>query len=170
MKKSKAFQLIIIVLIVFISVQSIKAQVSISLDDFQILNNTSWKGNLTYINYQDGKPVSIPSTMQMRITDKAIERDIQYSYEPDKNISSITKIRKKGTHLGKQKVIAKSVESDGLIKLVTSYKGKDDNKKATLIYTYEFNNDSFKVTKEVQFEGAEERFMRNTYDYKKVKP
>ena len=170
MKKSKSVQFIFSVLFAFISVQSIKAQVKISLDDFQVLNDTSWKGELTYINYQDGKPVSIPSTMQVRITDRAIERDIQYSYEPDKNISSITKIRKKGTHLGKQKVIAKSVESDGSIKLVTTYKGKDDGKKAIMIYTYLFNSDSFKVIKEVQFVGTEERFMRNKYDYKKVMP
>lgn len=168
MKKSKTFQFITAVLIAFISVQSVKAQVTISLDDFKELNNTAWKGELIYINYQDGKPVSIPSTMQIRVTDKALERDIQYSYEPDKNISSVTKIRKKGTYLGKQKVLSKSVESDGSIKLITTYKGKDDNKKATMIYTYLFNNEFFKVTKEVQFEGTEERFMRNTYDYKKI--
>ncbi|MDC0008123.1 hypothetical protein OAE12_00265 [bacterium] len=165
----KTVQLIIAVLITLTIIQSVKAQETISLDDFKLLNNTSWKGELTYIDYQDGTPVSIPSTMQIRITDTAIDRAIQYSYEPDRNFSSITKIRKKGTHLDNQKVITKCIDSDGSVLLVTTNKGKDDNKKAFMTYTFEFNGVSFKVTKEVQFEGTEERFIRNTYDYKKVK-
>ncbi len=148
--------------------QSTIAQETLSLDDFKIVNNTSWEGTLTYLDYQSGKPTPVASTMQMRITDNAIETDIQYTYEPNENIKAITKIKKKGTHLGKQKVISKIKKSDGTLQLITMAKGKDDNKKATLFFTYEFNNHRYKVTKEVQFEGSQERFIRNTYDYKRI--
>lgn len=168
MQHFKLIRFMIALFISVISFQTTNAQATISLADFKILDNTSWKGTLTYIDYQSGKPVPVATTMQMRVTGKAIETTIQYTYEPDKNIKAKTRIKKNGRYLGKQKVISKMINDDGTVQLITSYEGKDDNKKATMFYTYLINSNLYKVTKEVQFEGSNVRFMRNVYEYKKL--
>jgi hypothetical protein len=165
----KSFPFLFVLLVGLLSFQSTKGQATISLRDFKVLHNTSWEGTLTYLDYQSGELTPIATTMQMRITDKAIETDIQYTWEPNKNVQAITKIKKKGSYLGKQKVISKTQKEDGTMQLITSAEGKDDLRKATLFYTYEFGIDGYKVTKEVQLVGSNERFVRNTYDYKKIK-
>jgi hypothetical protein len=144
---------------------NLNAQVTISTNDFKILDNTNWEGTLTYIDYQSGKPTDVATTMQIIISEKTIEQAIQYVWEPDKNVNSRTKIKKNGTFLGNQKVVSKIVKEDGSMHIITTAKGKDDGKKATLYYTYEFDSNNYKVTKEVQFTDSDERFMRNSYKY-----
>jgi hypothetical protein len=148
-------------------VTNLDAQVTISTNDFKVLDNTTWKGTLTYIDYQSSKPTDVATTMQIRISDNTIEQDIQYVWEPDKNARSRTKIKKNGSFLGKQKVISKIVKEDGSVQIITTARGKDGGKKATLFFIYEFNSNSYKVTKEVQFNDSDERFMRNSYRYTK---
>jgi hypothetical protein len=170
MKRFKLHSALIIFIFALLQSFTIDAQVTVSIDDLKVLDNTSWKGTLTYINYQDGKPVSIPTTMQLFVSDDAIESNIQYSYEPDKNENSTIKLKNNGTYFGKQKIIAYNILQDGTQKLTTSYEGKDNRKKATMFVIYEFNNESYKVTKEVQYKNSDERFMRNTYEFKKLTP
>ena len=167
MKHFRTQSLIITLIIGLLTLQYSNAQTTISLEDFKTLNNTSWEGTLTYLDYQSAELVPVSTTMQISITDKVIEQNIQYTWEPNKNVQAKAKIKKNGTYLGKQKVVSKTINADGITILVTRAEGKDDNKKALMIYTYAFNDTSYKVTKEVQFEGSTERFMRNTYDYKK---
>ncbi|SEQ43795.1 hypothetical protein SAMN05421824_1643 [Hyunsoonleella jejuensis] len=143
-------------------------QAKISISDFKMLNNTSWEGKLTYKNYSDSKLVSIPTTMQIQVADNALVQKLQYTYEPEENITSKTKIKKKGAYLGKQKVIEKIANKDGILKIVTMAKGKDANKEATLYFTYEITSNTFKTIKEVQFDGTNERIVRNTYSYTKI--
>ena len=145
---------------------NINAQVTVSTNDFKILDNTNWEGTLTYIDYQSGKPTDVATTMQVKITEKTIEQNIQYVWEPDKNVQAITKIKRNGKFIGKQKVVSKIVKEDGSVQIITKAKGKDDEKKATFYYTYEFDSENYSVTKEVQFPNSDERFMRNSYKYK----
>jgi len=46
---------------------SVSSQETISISEFKNLHNTSWKGNLMYINYSDGKEVNLKTTMQIKI-------------------------------------------------------------------------------------------------------
>lgn len=108
---------------------NVNAQVTISTNDFEILDNTTWKGSLTYIDYQSAKPTDVATTMQIRITDMTIEQDVQYVWEPDKNVKSRTKVKKNGRFLGNQKVVSKIVRDDGSMQIITMAKGKDDGKK-----------------------------------------
>ena len=75
---------------------NLNAQVTISTNDFQILNNTKWEGTLTYIDYKSGKLTDIESKMQIIISEKTIEQNIQYVWEPNKNVETRTKIKNKG--------------------------------------------------------------------------
>ncbi|MEZ4984532.1 MAG: hypothetical protein R2795_05780 [Saprospiraceae bacterium] len=169
MKNLKKYLFATLMCISAIAFNSTYAQGTVSTEDFEILNNTSWEGTLTYLDYQTSELVPIATTMQMKITNNLFEQNVQYTWEPHKNILSKTKIRKKGRFLGKQKVIEKFMRDDGILQIVTSYTGKDDNKKATFYVTYEFNENSYKVKKEVQFEDSDERFMRNSYSYVRIK-
>lgn len=147
---------------------SIWAQNTISINDFKMMDHTSWKGTLTYIDYQNGKPSYVETTMQMTIEDDLIVTNLQYTYEPDKNISEKIKINRKGTFLGKQKVISKTVDEDGTVVIETFYQGKDGGKKAKMFLTYQISNDSYTVKKEVLYKGAKERIFRNRYEYTKI--
>ena len=44
----------------------------------------------------------------------------------------------------------------------------DNNKKAIMFKTYLFNKDSFSITKEVQYENSEDKFIRNKQTYKRI--
>ncbi|MDP4723753.1 MAG: SAC family polyphosphoinositide phosphatase [Crocinitomicaceae bacterium] len=145
---------------------NINAQVTVSTNDFKILDNTNWEGTLTYIDYQSGKPTDVATTMQVKVTEKTIEQNIQYVWEPDKNVIAITKIKRNGKFIGKQKVVSKIVKENGSMQIITKAEGKDDGKKATFYYTYVFDSENYSVTKEVQFPNSDERFMRNSYKYK----
>lgn len=154
-------------LLTFSTICVIQAQEALKLSDFEILNQTSWKGQLSYKDYQSGKQRTIDATLQINIKNEKLITTVQYTYEPNKNNTSSVKLKKNGTYFGNEKVISNSLE-DGTRTFVTSYKGKDNGKKATMYVTHQFNDSTYTVTKAVQLENSEERFIRNTYTYTKL--
>jgi len=64
-------------------------------------------------------------------------------------------------------ILFTTIAKDGTVTILTEYKGKDDNKPATMYKSYVFNEAEVTVTKEVQFEGTSKRFVRNRYSYKR---
>ena len=58
---------------------------------------------------------------------------------------------------------------NGTRTIITSYEGKDNGKKATMYVTRQFNTTNYSVTKEVQLKNSDKRFVRNTYEFKKIK-
>lgn len=143
------------------------AQDTIQLSDFEIINNTSWKGKLTYKDYQSGKQETIPTTMQFNIKDDKIIYSVQYDYEPNKNNVSKVKIKKNGTYFGNEKVVSFKKEN-GTTTFETMYKGKDNGKKANMYMIRVLTDSTYSATKEVAYDGTEERFVRNTYKYTKI--
>ncbi|MEM9679300.1 MAG: hypothetical protein AAF901_03170 [Bacteroidota bacterium] len=158
---------ILIILYAMLTFNQSQAQDTISLSDFDPINNTNWKGTLTYKDYQSGKLVSVDATMQIEIKNDKIITSVQYTYEPNKNNRSSVKLKENGTYYGDEKVLSNTFEN-GKRTFVTTYEGRDDGKKATIFITHEFSESTFKITKEVQFEGTTERFVRNTYAYTKL--
>lgn len=147
---------------------TVTAQNTINLQDFETLNNTNWKGSLTYKDYGSGKQEKIPATLQITIENGKIKSSIQYDYEPHKNHNEIVKIKKNGTYYGNEKVI-KNVLEHGTRTIVTSYNGKDNGVKATFFNIHKFDRVLYSITKEVQLENTKERFVRNTYSFTKLK-
>jgi len=154
-------------ILIYLIVLTLSAQNSLKLSDFEILNNTQWKGQLTYKDYQSGKQQTIDATMQIKIEGKKITSSVQYTYEPNKNNTYSVKLKKNGTYFGNEKILSNTFK-DGVRTFVTSYEGRDDGKKATLYLTHVFSANSYKVTKEVQFKNTEERIFRNTYEFTKL--
>lgn len=140
------------------------AQDTLTIADFDVLNNTKWEGKLTYKDYQSGEFTSIDATTQIKIEGDKIIYNLQYVYEPHKNNTSSVKIKKNGTYFGNEKIISNTIEN-GTRTFVTSYEGMDDGKKATMYITRQFNDTTNKVIKEVQYKNSDERFVRNTYEF-----
>ena len=154
-------------LLVLLLSLTINAQDTLHISDFEILNHTSWKGTLTYKDYQSGKETTIDVTMQTKIKGEKIISNMQYTYEPNKNNKSSVKIKKNGTYFGNEKVISNSLENGKQI-FVTTYNGRDNGKKATIYITRTMSKTTLKVVKEVQFKNTKIRFVRNTYSFTKL--
>lgn len=143
------------------------AQEPLRIDHFEILNNTKWKGKLTYKDYQSGKLTTIETALQIKLDGDKIVSNIQYVYEPHKNNKSSVKLKKNGTYFGNERVISNKLEN-GVRTFVSTYEGKDGGQKATMYITHSFNHEFYKVVKEVQLKDTKERFVRNTYEYTKL--
>ncbi|MBC2846756.1 hypothetical protein [Winogradskyella flava] len=144
------------------------AQNTIQLSDFESIDNTSWKGTLTYTDYQSGDLETIDVSMQFKIERDKIITNIQYPYEPNKNYKGSVKIKKNGTYFGNEKVES-FTEDNGEKVLVTSYRGKDNGRKANMYMTHTLTDTTYTVSKEVVYMDTKERLVRNTYNYKKIK-
>ncbi|MBV7267592.1 hypothetical protein [Winogradskyella luteola] len=143
------------------------AQDTIKLSDFESIDNTNWKGTLTYTDYQSGELETIDATMQFKIDGDKIKTSVQYTYEPNKNYNGSVKIRKNGTYFGNEKVVS-FTEDNGTKVLVTTHRGKDDNRKADMYITHTLTDTTYIVSKEVVYLDTKERLTRNTYNYTKI--
>lgn len=158
---------ILLTLSILLSALTINAQDTIQLSDFRSLDNTSWEGTLTYRDYQSGQLETVDATMQFKIEDDKIITNVQYTYEPSKNYKGSVKIKKNGTYFGNEKVVSFK-EVNGIKTLVTTYQGKDDNRKAKMIITHTLTDNTYTVSKEVVYLDTKERLVRNTYQYTKI--
>lgn len=156
----------IMISICFLS--TLKAQETIKISDFEILNNTNWKGTLMYKNYSDGREVTLQTTMDITIKKNKVITEIKFPEEPKANSKTKIKIRKKGTYFGDEKIISKELLENETTKFITFYNGNDNGKKAKMYKTYLFNKDTFSITKEVQYLDSEEKFIRNKQEYKRI--
>ena len=146
---------------------SVNAQDTINLSDFETLNNTRWKGTLTYMDYSSSKQESIPTSLQIKIENNKIKSFIQYDYETNKNYKNAVRIKKNGTYFGNEFVV-KNIKENGIRTIITSYKGKDNGTNATFFNIHKFDSDNYSITKEVLLKNTTKRFIRNTYSLKKV--
>ncbi|NER18966.1 hypothetical protein [Spongiivirga citrea] len=144
------------------------SQSSVSTSDFEILNNTNWKGQLMYVNYGDGKEVVLPTTLKIEVKGNKVVFATGFSSEPEANSKETIKIKKNGMLFGNEKVTARAIADDGTITITTEYTGKDANRPATMFKSYVFNAKTVTITKEVLFDGESERFVRNRYSYTRI--
>ena len=161
----KTFTTIILIFILLFSTQT---EVKVSLEDLKCLDQTEWTGELMYVNYSDGREVTLQTLMQIEIKENDIIMYTQFVDEPSANSKSRVKLKKNGTYFGTEKIISKTTTKDGTTTLVTSYDGKDNNKSATIYKKYMFNEKTFTITTEVLYEDASKKFIRNKYTYNKL--
>jgi len=160
------FQVLILLTIIFNS--NVSAQANVELSDINVLNNTNWQGSLMYVDYSSGEETVLQTTMQLTIKGAKIIMSTQYNNEPKANSKGSIKLKKGGSYFGNEKVVEKSKLKDNMIKIVTTYEGFDNNKKATIYKTYLFNSRVYSVTKEIQLNGSKEKFTRNKYSYTRI--
>ena len=142
----------------------------IKRDDLQILTGAQWSGALTYLDYQSRKMISIPVNLSVKPNaDDDSSWVFAYTYpdEPKANSEEIVRLSKDGRSLDGEVVLERTHLRDHTIRIVTEKKGQDDNRGASMRYTYLLNVSSFSITKEVRYEGDDKYFERNSYRWKR---
>ena len=124
-----------------------------------------WKGTLTYLDYQSGKPYTMPAKILVtneKEGSNSFTLFFEYPDEPKANAKDTLTISKKGTVIDGCRVVEKK-QADGNLVLITEKKGKDDDRKAVLRYTYTIGPSVFIIHKDVKFTGEEKWIMRNEF-------
>ena len=162
-------KIIIISIFLALSLDSY-GQAKITSEDLKVIIG-NWEGSLTYLDYQTGKPFTMPANLivsQGKSKDELVLKNI-YPKEPKANSSDKIKIDKNGMLLNKNVVTSREELENGHVQIQTEKKSKDDNKKALLRYTYILGDDFFLIRKEVQFEQSSDWIKRSEYSYQREK-
>ena len=145
-------------------------EAKVKQDDLQILTGTQWTGTLTYLDYRSKKRVSIPANLNVKVNgeDKwSWIFEYEYPEEPQANSKHIVRLSEDGRTMNDEVVLERTSLPGNTIRLVTEKQGEDNNRKATFRYTYLLNAKSFSIRKEVRYEGEEQFFERNGFDWKR---
>lgn len=164
MKSLLTFLVITIALAVTAFAQTAK----LSAKDLEPLEGKPWTGILTYLDYQSKKPTSIKSNLA--ISRSTVDQltwtfDMQYPLEPKANKKDEVKLSSDGGTFDGERVVERTKLPDGVLRIVTTKPGKDDDRSATFRHTYLINKTAFSIRKDVRFDGEKEFFERNTYSW-----
>ena len=145
-------------------------QPQITPEDLKSILGT-WEGSITYLDYQTNKPFIMAANL---IVEKGRNENILvlnniYPNEPKANNSEKIKVSKNGTMLNKHIVTQREELENGHIQIQTDYRGKDDNKKAQIRYTYIISKKTFLIRKEVQFSQGAKWIKRSEFSYNRNK-
>lgn len=142
----------------------------VSAEDLKRLTGVRWTGTLTYLDYGSNKRVSIPSKLTVRQVEgdeNAWVFEYEYPEEPHANDKQTLKIENGGTVFDGETVSERTGLDGGGFRLVTTKRGKDNDKDALFRFTYTLDGAAFSIKKEVRPEGASEFFERNEYSWKR---
>lgn len=142
----------------------------IKRNDLQILTGAQWSGTLTYLDYRSQKMISIPVNLSVKPNaddDRSWSFSYNYPDEPRANSEEIIRLSKDGRSLNGEVVLERTRLRDNTIRVVTEKKGQDDNRSASIRYTYLLNDKSFSITKDVRYEGDDKFFQRNAFRWKR---
>lgn len=149
---------------------SFSLEARIKRDDLHLLTGTQWSGTLTYLDYRSKKKVTIPVNLNVRANgeDKwSWVFEYEYPDEPQANSKEIVRLSKDGRTMNGEVVLERISLPGNTIRFVTEKNGEDNNRKASIRFTYSVNAKSFSIRKEVRYEGEEQFFERNGYDWKR---
>ena len=143
---------------------------TITQEDFKTIQG-EWTGTLTYLNYSDNKPFSMPADLVVEKGNNEFQLILQniYPNEPKANGSGKIKISKDRKTIDKAPIVSRELLPGGSIKIITESSGKDDNKKAQIRKCYTFGQNELIIVKEVLFEDSEKWIKRNEYNYTRKK-
>ena len=138
----------------------------VSPDDFRELQG-DWSGQLTYLDYTSGKDETIVARLSASVKNQQFELAFSYPIEPGRGGKDLYTIRDQGRMINDLKVLERSVNPGGLIRIVLEQKGTDGNdfKPATFHHILEIGKNKFTLTKMVRYEGDKNFFRRNTYTF-----
>lgn len=151
----------LVIFVLFAHAQSVKDA------DFQTVTG-AWTGKLTYLDYSSNKEVAINAKLATsRKKENHYELKFDYPNEPGYGGKDVYRIGENGTKINDMKVIERSTQADGSLKIVLEAKGKDGNegKAATFNHILLIANNKFSITKLVRFDGEEKFFQRNQYAF-----
>ncbi|MDP1843202.1 MAG: hypothetical protein Q8K64_07245 [Sediminibacterium sp.] len=129
----------------------------------------AWKGSLTYLDYQSGKPYTMPANTNISAIPKQNHLLVEMIYPNETNANSKDTlfINTARTIIDEGSIVSRKVLSNGDVEIVAIRKGQDgnDNKKALIKKTYTIGRHQFINKKDVQFEGTSVWINRHVYSY-----
>ncbi len=140
---------------------------AVSINDFKPLEGV-WKGTLTYLDYNNKTNETIKTNIEVIIKNKDVfELGFFYTDEPDHNEKDKYSISENGTMVNNRKVMERTLQPDGSLKIVLQENGKDgnDDKPATFQHVLIISKNKFTLTKLVKFDGETNFFQRNQYSF-----
>lgn len=159
----------LIVVLTMLLVSTASAQkVSMKPADLNPLIGGKWVGTLTYLDYGSKRSTAIKSDILItRVdTDKlSWIFDLKYPLEPKADRKETVSLSKDGKTFDGEKVVERTREKGGILKIVTAAKGRDDDKSADVRHIYLIARKSFSIIKQVRFDGEAALFVRNTYKW-----
>lgn len=143
-------------------------QTTMEISDLQYLASDQWKGELLYRDYSSEQEVRIP--VEMTATPKN-ERTFVFSYhyptEPKADNMVRFKVNSSFTKISNNPIIKRETLENGVVKVVTKRKGKDDKRKAWMYYTYLFGPNLFSLTTEIKYLDETSKFVRSRFSFKR---
>ena len=134
-----------------------------SIEDLAPLEGDTWAGELEYLNYGSDERSIIPVRMVVREPGRrSLAYGFLYPGESHKNANDRLRISRDGRKLNGHTLTSRAIGVDGSLILVTEGQGRDDNRSATIRFTYEIKSDRFVVRKDVRFAEGE-YINRNEY-------
>lgn len=130
----------------------------------------NWEGNLTYMDYSSGKPFTMLANVKIGLTADKKGYVMKYEYPKEPHANSVDTTFAASGLFGKDRIVSFKKETNGDFQFVTEIAGADgnDDKKAILRHIYLVKLNTFSITKEVKFEGADQWIKRNEYQLKRV--
>jgi len=156
----------ILILVGLFTTVIVSAQQSLAPEELDILLG-KWTGSLTYTNYSDGTPFSMPAELEVQKGKNEYQLTLFTSYpnEPSANSKGTIKISKDGSKVNKESITAIKKFDNNDLQITTEYQGKDNRKNALIKDTYIFGKSTLIIRKEVKFEGSSTWLKRNEYRY-----
>ncbi len=131
----------------------------------------SWKGSLTYLDYQSGKPYTMPANANISTLSNSNNLLVEMIYpdEPKANGKDTLLVNAGFTSFDGYTIVSRKSLTDGSVEIITKHNGQDgnDKKNAIIRKTYTIGKNVFINRKDVQFEGTTEWIKRNEYNYTK---
>jgi hypothetical protein len=155
--------------LIAVSVCAVAAQNSkLSGKDWKPLEGGTWVGTLTYLDYSSGKRTSIKSNIAVaKLSDRKWSFDFTYPEEPKANSKDIVVLTDDGKTFDGETVIQRAKLKDGVIRIVTSRAGKDNDKPCTIRHTYLVSKTEFSMRKDVRLDSGGDYFERHTYSWRR---
>lgn len=145
-----------------------QSKANFTKEDANLLSG-SWKGSLTYLDYNSGKPYTMPANTNINMIKgtNSLLVEMVYPDEPKANSKDTLLINEDRTIFAEAKIVSRKSLADGYVQIITEVNGKDgnDNKNALLRKTYTFNKNSFTNRKDIKFQGTTEWIKRHEYSY-----
>lgn len=142
------------------------AQNTMAPEDLNVLLG-KWTGTLTYTNYSNGTPFSMPAELEVKKGKNQYQLALVTSYpkEPSANSKGMIKLSKDGTKVNKEPITSIEQLPNEQVQIITEYLGKDDDKKALIKNVYIIGKTTLVIRKEVKFDGTDTWLTRNEYNY-----
>jgi uncharacterized membrane protein YphA (DoxX/SURF4 family) len=164
-KIASAVKVAIASILLLVGLNGYSQNTNVSIEDFKPLAG-KWTGKLSYLDYVSNTPETIKAGIEVEIkTGNMFAFSIYYTNEPNHNSTEKYTIGEKGSMINDRKVIERTVQADGAVKIVMEDRGIDgnDDKMATFHHILLISKDKFVITKMVRYDGEESFFQRNQY-------